>query len=109
MSDKKEKPITIEFAPIDTKDNDYCVISLRHRIESEHNITVMCNAEREYLERLLALQDDIRTKYQPQLRHEEVRTGRTKSKVNVLDLKDRIEEAVWSGVDRTVFYGLYYD
>jgi hypothetical protein len=70
MANNKARPITMEFAPIDTGNNDYNVVSLCPTLYSEHNITILVKAQREYIERLYALQNEIRVKYQPQFQKE---------------------------------------
>ena len=56
----------IDFAMIDAKDSQLVGINYSRPL-NVHNAKVISAAEAEYLNRLLALQEEIKAKYEPQL------------------------------------------
>ena len=97
-----EKP-ELDFAMIDGKDND---LVMYEPPCTEHNFRVFQMVKKEYLERLNALQEELKEKYNCRFQEEEETDGRFDDD---FEASEKVVANVWGGKNCDMKYdNLYY-
>lgn len=99
---KQNKKFKLNFSSIDAKEQDVIYFMLGHDPATESNKRLLLLAEKEYLERLYALQQELKLKYEPQFQIEDKSTPDDGSE------SDDIRDEVWEGNDDEHLTDLYY-